>query len=343
MKVASFDFDLPKDLIAQRPVVPRDASRLLHIGESLSDRVMRDLPHLLSPNDILVINDTKVFPSRLSGVRGQAKIQITLHKQKSELTWFAFARGSKRIKIGDEIKFGDGFFGVIDDKLENGEVVISFVSAKADLMKQLNSYGSMPVPPYIKRTSMENYDDRVNYQTIFANKSGAVAAPTAGLHFTDKLIDDIKAVGIKVALLTLHVGAGTFLPVKSEDTEDHKMHSEWGQIDPNTAEAINKARASGGKVVAVGTTSVRLLETAAENSGEIHSYSGETNIFITPGYNFKIVDMMLTNFHLPKSTLFMLVNAFAGTDKMKSAYDHAIKESYRFFSYGDATLIERSP
>ena len=342
MKVSDFDFDLPPELIAQHPVEPRDAARLLHIGKNLSDLGVKDLPSLLNPGDILVFNNTKVIPSRLTGKRGEATVEVTLHKQEGENTWWAFARPAKRLRSGDELIFGEDFICKIEDKRDGGEVLLSFQGGLSVLMAGLDRYGYMPLPPYIKREKGGSSEDRSNYQTLYAERDGAVAAPTAGLHFTEDLMAALGQRGIQKAFVTLHVGAGTFLPVKVEDTDDHIMHAEWGELDQATAEAINQARAAGGKVIPVGSTSLRLLETAAGDGGVLHPFTGETDIFITPGYRFKITDKMVTNFHLPKSTLFMLIAALAGTERVKTAYAHAIQENYRFFSYGDACLIEKS-
>ncbi len=342
MKVSDFDFDLPQELIAQHLLEPRDAARLLHIGENLSDLGVKDLPGLLNPGDILVFNNTKVIPSRLTGKRGEATVEVTLHKQDSNNTWWAFARPAKRLRPGDKLIFGFDFKCSIEEKREGGEVLLSFEGGISELMAGLDHYGYMPLPPYIKRDKGGNVEDLADYQTLYAEREGAVAAPTAGLHFTGDLMVELDQNSIKKAFVTLHVGAGTFLPVKAEDTDDHIMHAEWGEIDQATADAINQARAAGGKVVPVGSTSLRLLETAADVEGKLHPFTGETDIFITPGYSFKITDKMVTNFHLPKSTLFMLIAALAGTERVKATYTHAIQENYRFFSYGDACLIEKS-
>ena len=340
MKVTDFDFDLPPELIAQHPVEPRDASRLLHIDDNLSDLGIKDLPSLLNPGDILVFNNTKVMPSRLTGKRGEATVEVTLHKQDSDRSWWAFARPAKRLRLGDELIFGEDFKCQVEDKRDGGEVLLSFEGGLSVLMAGLEQYGYMPLPPYIKRDKGGTVEDRADYQTLYAERDGAVAAPTAGLHFTRDLMAALEQRGINQAFVTLHVGAGTFLPVKASDTGDHVMHAEWGEIDQAAADNINRARAAGGKVVPVGSTSLRLLESAADEQGVLHPFTGETDIFITPGYSFKITDKMVTNFHLPKSTLFMLIAALAGTERVKAAYSHAIKENYRFFSYGDATLIE---
>lgn len=295
----------------------------------------------MSDGDILVFNNTKVIPSRLQGQRGDANIEMTLHKQASDTRWWAFARPAKRLKAGDQIQIAEGFACDVIDKRDGGEVLLGFKSSKA-LFAGLDEHGIMPLPPYIKRLKDGIYgDDRRDYQTTYAAIEGAVAAPTAGLHFTPQMLAELAAKGIAKTFVTLHVGAGTFLPVKVEDTDDHVMHAEWGEVDKIAAATINMVRESGGKVVAVGSTSLRLLESAADEAGELHPFTGETDIFITPGYRFRIVDKMITNFHLPRSTLFMLVSAFAGSMRMKAAYAHAIEEQYRFFSYGDACLLEK--
>jgi S-adenosylmethionine:tRNA ribosyltransferase-isomerase len=344
MKVDLFDFELPAERIAQHPARPRDAARLLHMRAdgTLDDRAVRDLPSLLRPGDVLVGNDTRVIPARITGRRGQAKIEVTLHKREDALRWRAFARPARRLKAGDTIVFADDFSARVEEKGEAGEVGLAFDCPGGDLMAALARHGVMPLPPYIKRDAGGEPADSQDYQTLFAARPGAVAAPTAGLHFTPALMGAIEARGVRRALLTLHVGAGTFLPVKSDTTEDHVMHAEWGTVDAATAETVNAARAAGGRVVAIGTTSLRLLESAAGDDGRLRAFSGDTSLFITPGYRFKTVDVLLTNFHLPRSTLFMLVSAFSGLERMKAAYAHAIAAEYRFYSYGDACLLERA-
>lgn len=342
MKVDDFDFELPQTCIAQEPARPRDSARLLHVGDTLEDLGIRDLPGLLRAGDIIVFNDTKVIPARLTGKRGEAKIEVTLHKNRAPSEWDVFARPAKKLKAGNRIDFADGFFADVIAKGEAGEVHLAFNKSGADLMAALETFAIMPLPPYIKRDAQGRDDDKSDYQTLFAAKPGAVAAPTAGLHFTPDLLAAIEARGVKTQRLTLHVGAGTFLPVKVDDTQDHKMHAEWGEVTAEAADAINAAQAAGGRVVAVGTTSLRLLESAADANGTLHPFLGDTDIFITPGYDFKIVDALMTNFHLPRSTLFMLVSALAGLDRMKAAYRHAIDTGYRFYSYGDACFLERS-
>ncbi len=342
MKVDLFDFDLPADRIAQQPAEPRDSARLLHVGETLGDRSVRDLPGLLAPGDILVFNDTRVIPTRLWGRRGEAAIEATLHKPVGPVTWLAFARPGKRLRVGDRVVFAPDFAATVAEKHDGGEVALAFDVAPGELIPLLERYGAMPLPPYIKRAKPGDAADRDHYQTIYAARDGAVAAPTAGLHFTPALLEAIRARGVETVFLTLHVGAGTFLPVKADDTGDHLMHAEWGSLSADAAARINAARARGGKVTAVGTTSLRLLESAAGPDGGVAPYDGDTAIFITPGYRFRVVDRLMTNFHLPRSTLFMLVSALAGLERMKAAYAHAIGTGYRFYSYGDASLLERN-
>jgi S-adenosylmethionine:tRNA ribosyltransferase-isomerase len=339
MRVDDFDFELPKALIAAHPAEPRDAARLLVLGARLEDRRMLDLPLLLKRGDLLVVNDTRVIPARLLGRRGTAKVEVTLHRAEGAGKWRAFAKGAKRLKAGDRLDFGEGFAAEVTAKHEEGDIGLRFSLAGKPFRAALERLGHMPLPPYIKRPAGGEARDRRDYQTIFAREEGAVAAPTAGLHFTERLLQALDAAGIERVALTLHVGAGTFLPVKVEDARRHKMHAEWGRIDSDAARRINEARGRGGRIVAVGTTSVRLLESAADATGEIRPFAGETALFITPGYRFRAVDLLLTNFHLPRSTLFMLVAAFAGLERMKRAYAHAIAQEYRFFSYGDATLL----
>ena len=344
MRVDLFDFELPADLIAQAPRQPREAARLLHVSETLADRVVGDLPAFFSPGDVLVVNDTKVLPCRLSGVRvrgdAEAKIEVTLHKPAGNDSWLAFARPAKKLNAGEVIRFAENFTATVERKLDAGEVELRFNVAGPDLIGALERHGIMPLPPYIKRTAAGNAADRDDYQTLFAARPGAVAAPTAGLHFTPLLIAAIEAKGAHVVRLTLHVGAGTFLPVKSIDTADHVMHAEWAELSAGAADTINAARRAGRRITAVGSTALRTLESAADDDGRVHAFAGETDLFITPGYQFRAIDRMLTNFHLPRSTLFMLVAAFAGLDRMQAAYAHAIAEGYRFFSYGDACLLE---
>jgi S-adenosylmethionine:tRNA ribosyltransferase-isomerase len=339
MRVDLFDFDLPAELIALRPAKPRDSARLLLVeGGEISDRAILDLPKLLRPGDTLVFNDTRVIPAQLEGLRGEARIGATLHKREGPRDWWAFVRNAKRLRAGDTVEFGGGVAASVADRDEEGAILLHF-EGEDPVEILLDRAGRMPLPPYIASKRPADESDRDDYQTMFAREDGAVAAPTAALHFTPHLIDALETNGIRRETLTLHVGAGTFLPVKAEDTNEHKMHSEWGRIDEETAERLNRARSSGGRLIAVGTTSLRLLESAADEEGRIQPFAGDTAIFITPGYRFKAVDGLVTNFHLPKSTLFMLVSALMGLDLMKSAYAHAIEEKYRFYSYGDASLL----
>ena len=345
MLVSEFDFDLPQDRIAQRPVEPRDAARLLRVtGAGLEDRIVRDLPSLLNPGDLLVFNDTRVIPARLTGMRGAAKISVTLHQSVGPDVWRVFAKPAKRLRPGDRIVFAPDFSAIVMQRRPEGDVVLRFDRGGADLLLALEAHGAMPLPPYI-RGGVADARDRADYQTLFAAHEGAVAAPTAALHFTPALMDALAARGVKTAMLTLHVGAGTFLPVKVEDTDDHVMHAEIGVLNPETADAVNETRRAGGRVVAVGTTSLRLLESAADidgpnGNGIVHPFARDTSIFITPGYRFRAVDLLLTNFHLPRSTLMMLVAAFAGLDRIRAAYAHALASGYRFYSYGDCCLLD---
>jgi len=339
MRVDDFDFELPRQLIADHPAEPRDAARLLEVGPVLQDRAIRDLPALLRRGDLLVVNDTRVIPARLTGKRGAATVEITLHRDMGGGAWRAFAKGAKRLKPGDTISFGDGFVASVAAKHDEGDLTLHFDAEGADFHANLQRFGTMPLPPYIKRAAGGDARDLADYQTMFAARDGAVAAPTAGLHFTPALIAALDAAGVARLTVTLHVGAGTFLPVKVADTADHRMHSETGFLDAAAAQRINATRAAGGRVAAVGTTSLRLLESAADADGRVAPFAGETSLFITPGYRFRAVDLLLTNFHLPRSTLFMLVAAFAGLERMKTAYAHAITQNYRFFSYGDACLL----
>ncbi len=340
MRVDLFDFDLPADRIAQRPVSPRDAARLLHVlGDGLADETVRDLPGLLKADDLLVFNDTRVIPARLAGLRGEAKVSVTLHQILSPDTWRVFAKPAKRLRPGDRVIFAADFSAEVLEKGPTGDVVLRFDRTGVALFDALHEYGTMPLPPYI-RGGVADGQDVTDYQTLFAKEEGAVAAPTAALHFTPELMAGLAAAGIETATLTLHVGAGTFLPVKSDDTDDHMMHEEVGVLTDAVANKINATRRNGGRVVAVGTTSLRLLESATGDDGTVRPFTGATDIFITPGYRFKAVDLLLTNFHLPRSTLFMLVSAFAGLDRMQAAYAHAIASGYRFYSYGDCCLLE---
>ena len=339
MRVDLFDFELPQDRIALRPARPRDSARLLLVqGEAISDRHVLDLPDLLEPGDVLVFNDTKVIPAQLEGVRGEASIGATLHKREGPREWQAFLRNARRVRAGDAIDFGAGVKASVVDKLGDGSALLRF-HGEEPVEVLLERTGRMPLPPYIASKRPADEEDRADYQTMFAREEGAVAAPTAALHFTQRLLDALDARGVARETLTLHVGAGTFLPVKSETVAEHRMHAEWGKIDAATADRLNAARAGGKRLIAVGTTSLRLLESAADDSGAIQPFEGDTAIFITPGYRFKAVDGLVTNFHLPKSTLFMLVSALMGLDVMKAAYAHAIETGYRFYSYGDSSLL----
>lgn len=339
MKVDLFDFDLPPERIALRPVSPRDAARLLVVTQnSHVDSIVRDLPGLLSAGDILVFNDTRVIPAQLKGRRGDARIGATLHKREGPRRWRAFIRNARRLRDGDVVDFGHDVLATVSDRDSDGSLALTFAgSDPVELL--LERAGRMPLPPYIASKRPTDARDATDYQTMFAREAGAVAAPTAALHFTPDLLAALANAGVSHATLTLHVGAGTFLPVKADDTNDHRMHAEWGRIDPVTANTLNAARARGGRVIAVGTTSLRLLESATGEDGVIRPFEGDTDIFITPGYRFKGIDGLLTNFHLPRSTLFMLVSSLMGTDRMQAAYRHAIDADYRFYSYGDACLL----
>ncbi|WP_350334101.1 tRNA preQ1(34) S-adenosylmethionine ribosyltransferase-isomerase QueA [Coralliovum pocilloporae] len=348
MRVDQFDFELPEERIALRPVHPKHDARMLIVSDDpLSDRTVVDLPDLLQPGDALVFNDTRVIPAELTGYRcradARAKVTFNLHKRETLNSWLAFARPAKKLAVGDRVEFGPDFVAEVSDKGEAGEVLLTFDVAGQDLDVKIAGAGHIPLPPYIGSKRPEDEQDAEDYQTIYAEEDGAVAAPTAGLHFTDELFAALDARGIERHFITLHVGAGTFLPVKADDTDGHKMHSEWGEITPAQADALNAVRARGGRLVSVGTTSLRLLESAADDDGTIRPFAGDTDIFITPGYRFKAVDVLMTNFHLPRSTLFMLVSAFAGFDAMRQAYTHAIKTGYRFYSYGDSSLLFRKP
>src|SRR5438067_1397781 len=343
MHLADFNFELPRELIADRPAEPRDAARLLVLpvsGETM-DRHIADLPELLRPGDLLVFNDTKVIPARLIGRRGMATVEVTLAHDLGGGAWQAYAKGARRLHPGDHIDFAPDFSARVGDKGEHGEVALHFDCDGEAFRSALARYGAMPLPPYIKRPRGGDPKDRSDYQTIFAREEGAVAAPTAGLHFTQPLLDRIAARGIEWLTVTLHVGPGTFLPVKTDDPRQHPMHGEWGVVSAEAAARINRVRAGGGRVVAIGTTSLRLLESGAAETGEVQPFAGETRLFILPGYRFRAIDLLLTNFHLPRSTLLMLVAALAGLDRIKAAYAHAVAARYRFFSYGDACLIER--
>ncbi|WP_296679751.1 tRNA preQ1(34) S-adenosylmethionine ribosyltransferase-isomerase QueA [Novosphingobium sp.] len=340
MRVELFDFDLPPENIALRPAKPRDSARLLLAqGQAaLQDCVVRDLPGLLRTGDVLVFNDTRVIPAQLEGKRGQARIGATLHKRIDLRRWQAFVRNGKRLRAGDLIEFPSGVEAVAEARGDDGSWTLNFLGEDpVELL--LERAGQMPLPPYIAGKRATDQQDRADYQTMFAARDGAVAAPTAALHFTPELIAGLENAGIGRETLTLHVGAGTFLPVKAADTSEHRMHAEWGTIDADTADRLNAARSRGGRVIAVGTTSLRLLESATGTDRVIRPFSGDTAIFITPGYRFKAVDGLMTNFHLPKSTLFMLVSALMGLERMQQVYAHAIAQGYRFYSYGDSSLL----
>ena len=357
MQLVDFDFHLPDEAIALRPAVPRDSARLLLVapGQAPVDRHMRDLPELLRAGDILVLNDTKVIPARLKGVRrreaSQMAVQATLHKRLKPHVWTAFMRPGKRLAVGDRVSFGEmgdracllaTLDATVQAKGEGGEVTLAFDLAGPDLDAAIAERGAMPLPPYIAAKRGEDERDRADYQTVYAAEDGSVAAPTAGLHFTPELLARLKVAGVETAFVTLHVGAGTFLPVKTETLSEHRMHAEWGEIDAETAGRLNAIRAAGGRIVCIGTTALRLLESATGEDGIVRPFMDDTAIFITPGYRFRAADGLVTNFHLPKSTLFMLVCAFAGVEPMRAAYAHAIATGYRFYSYGDGSLLWRA-
>lgn len=373
MRVDAFDFTLPEELIALRPAEPRDSARLLEVhpagpGASeprLIDRGVGDLPTCLRSGDVLVFNDTRVIKAQLSGLRaprageagsgllgagpgssgpqiGGTRIDLTLHQKAGLNVWWAFARPAKKLEAGDRLTLGGALGAQVKEKRDGGEVLIAFEEEGEALDKAIEAAGTMPLPPYIARKRPVDRRDLEDYQTVYAKREGAVAAPTAGLHFTPALFDRLDAAGIHRVQLTLHVGAGTFLPVKADDTKDHRMHSEWGSLTEETAALLNDARAAGNRIIAVGTTSLRVLESAATEDGRIAPFEGLTDIFITPGYRFRAIDGLMTNFHLPRSTLFMLVSALSGLDTMRAAYAHAIAERYRFYSYGDSSLLWRA-
>ncbi|MDP6388703.1 MAG: tRNA preQ1(34) S-adenosylmethionine ribosyltransferase-isomerase QueA [Alphaproteobacteria bacterium] len=342
MKTSNFEFDLPCEMIAQHPVSPRDAARLLEVdpggSDTLRDRTVGDLPKILRPGDVMVFNDTRVIPARLSGRRGEVAVEVTLLRALPDGAWRGFARPARRLKPGDRIEFSADLSAHVHDKDEGGEVTLAFSLDAAELGEALHRHGAMPLPPYIRRDAPDR-QDFTDYQTVYAAHDGAVAAPTAGLHFTDSLLSALDERGVGRATVTLHVGAGTFLPIKAEALDDHVMHAETASLDRTAADLINAARQAGGRVIAVGSTALRLLETTADEDGIVHPFDGETDLFIKPGYRFKAVDLFLTNFHLPRSTLFVLVSAFAGTERMKVAYEHAKRAGYRFYSYGDCCLL----
>jgi len=349
MKLSDFDFDLPPDRIALRPATPRDTSRLLSInGGQLSDHFVSDLPSLLRDGDVIVMNDTKVMRAQLSGTRearqadgDPVKVDATLLEPEGHNRWWAFARPGKRLRVGDQITFGETLAACIAEKSNDGRVLLEFKSGDRALEVAIEAHGVMPLPPYIAGRRPADAQDDKDYQTVYASRRGAVAAPTAGLHISHELLEQLKTRGHELLYVTLHVGAGTFLPVKTDNVDEHKMHAEWGEVSPQVADAIRAARGEGRRILSVGTTTLRILETAARDQGEVRGFTGETDIFIKPGFVFKAVDMLMTNFHLPRSTLLMLVHAFGGGDAMRCAYQHALKNDYRFFSYGDASLIFR--
>ncbi|WP_338465819.1 tRNA preQ1(34) S-adenosylmethionine ribosyltransferase-isomerase QueA [Novosphingobium sp. ZN18A2] len=340
MRVDLFDFDLPAERIALRPARPRDCARMLVAEGSapFADRTVRDLPDVLRPGDILVFNDTRVIPAQLEGRRGEARIGATLHKRVDLRRWQAFVRNAKRLREGDRVEFPQGVSAIAENRLADGSWMFAF-EGEEPVEVLLERAGQMPLPPYIAGKRGTDEADRSDYQTMFAQKEGAVAAPTAALHFTPRLMQALENAGIGHETLTLHVGAGTFLPVKADDTTDHAMHAEWGRIDADVAARLNAARSAGNRVIAVGTTSLRVLESAAGEDKVIRPFEGDTSIFITPGYTFRAIDGLMTNFHLPRSTLFMLVSALMGLERMQAAYAHAIVNAYRFYSYGDASLL----
>ena len=352
MKVTDFDFELPEERIALRPARPRDAARLLHVASdgALADKGVLDLPNLLQPGDLMVFNDTKVIPAALEGVRparehgggGDVTLEINLHKREAADAWRAFIRPAKRIRAGDVVRFGDSLTARVEAKADGGDTLLRFDRSAAALDDAIAATGAPPLPPYIARKRGVDEQDNEDYQTLFAREEGSVAAPTAGLHFTERLLQALKDRGVEMVHVTLHVGAGTFLPVKADDTDDHAMHSEWCTISKVAAEQINRAKAEGRRVIPVGTTALRTIESLASAPGRVEASSRDTDIFITPGYEFRIADALMTNFHLPKSTLFMLVSAMSGLDVMQKAYAHAIAEEYRFYSYGDACLLEKA-
>jgi len=340
LQLSDFDFDLPPDRIAHQPARPRDASRLLVVTDELQDRAIRDLPSLLRPGDVLVANDTRVIPAQLKARRGAAAIGLTLDQPRADGSWHALARNARRLRPGDMLSFDDApdLTATLLSRDDDGGVVVRFNQADAAFADALRRAGTLALPPYIDRPSGPTSADATDYQTVFAQREGAVAAPTAGLHFSDVLLDAIDAAGIPRVLVTLHVGAGTFLPVRTDDVAGHRMHAEWGEVTAEAAAAINDAK----RVVAVGTTTLRVLETAVDAAGQVQPFRGDTRLFITPGFRFRAVDALVTNFHLPRSTLFMLTCAFAGQARMQAAYAHAVACGYRFYSYGDACLLERA-
>jgi len=348
MRVDLFDFELPEEAIALRPAIPRDSAKMLVVRDGFTDKIVRDLPDILEPGDALVFNDTRVISTQLSGLRKRdgavANVSATLHTRTETNRWLCYVKGSKKLKESDRIFFGENgeLACTVADKHENGDVELVFDLSGATFDEMLARVGSMPLPPYIAGKRGTDERDKSDYQTLYAREDGAVAAPTAGLHFTTELMERLDDRDISRHFVTLHVGPGTFLPMKADNTEDHVMHSEWGVVTSETANALNKVRNNGGRLVCVGTTSLRLIESAAGDDGRIAAFEGDTDIFITPGYRFKAMDILMTNFHLPKSTLFMLVSAICGLETMKTAYKHAIKNNYRFYSYGDSSLLYRN-
>ncbi len=340
MNLSDFDYHLPPESIAVAPARPRDSARLLHVGATLTDHTVRDLPSLLRPGDLLVVNDTKVIPAQLAAMRGAAKIGITLDRRLDSGSWRVLLRNAKRVRAGDVLVIDPEFSAEVLEVLEGGAALLRFVAD--NFYAALARSGALALPPYIARPEGITAQDASDYQTMFAAHEGAVAAPTAGLHFTPELLAALQERGVETTRVTLHVGAGTFLPVRVEDVTQHKMHAERGFVTAETAAKINATRAAGGRIIPVGTTALRLIESAAGEGGAVHEFNGETNIFILPGYRFKIADLLFTNFHLPKSTLLMLVSAFAGVERIHTAYAHAIASGYRFYSYGDACLLERA-
>ncbi len=340
MRLSDFDFDLPPGRVAHQPARPRDASRLLVVGDSLQDRLVRDLPGLLRPGDVLVANDTRVIPAQLAARRGAARVGLTLDQPRPDGSWHALARNARRLRPGDTLTFegAPDLEATLLSRDDDGGVVVRFNQADAAFAEALGRAGALALPPYIERPDGPTAQDAADYQTVFAAREGAVAAPTAGLHFSDALLSALDAAGVQRALVTLHVGAGTFLPVRTDDVGEHRMHAEWGEVTAAAADAVNAAR----RVVAVGTTTLRVLETAVDAAGRVQPFRGDTSLFITPGFRFRAVDALVTNFHLPRSTLFMLACAFAGQARMQAAYAHAIEQNYRFYSYGDACLLERA-
>lgn len=345
MQISEFDFALPPDLIAMRPANPRDAARLLHVSaRGLDDRVMADLPSLLRAGDLLIVNDTKVIPAQLEARRGAARIGITLDQAQADGAWRVLLRNARRVKAGDrlDIEKAEGFSAMVRMVADDGSAILQFNVTGEAFMQALTQAGALALPPYIPRPDGVNAQDQSDYQTLFATHEGAVAAPTAGLHFTPSLVAGIEARGARIARVTLHVGAGTFLPVRSDDVTLHNMHAERGVVSAAAADLINETKRQGGRVICVGTTSLRVVESAADEHGIVHYFDSSTDIFILPGYRFRVADLLLTNFHLPRSTLLMLVSAFSGMARIRQAYAHAMAEGYRFYSYGDATLLERA-